>query len=56
VTIPPGIQPAEVDLAVTALLIRAGIHGEAVPSYDPERMGRVIARAVRKAVTARGLA
>lgn len=55
-TIPPGIQPAEVDLAVTALLIRAGIHGEAVPSYDAALVGRVVARAARKAAVARGRA
>lgn len=55
-TIPADIQPHEVDLAVTALLIRAGLHGEAVPSYDPERVGRVVARALRKAAVARGRA
>lgn len=55
-TIPPGIRPQEVDLAVTAILLRDGLHGEAVPSYDAALVGRVVARAARKAAVARGRA
>jgi hypothetical protein len=56
VTIPATIRPSEVDLAVTAILLRDGLHGQAVPSYDAALVGRVVAQAARKATVARGRA
>jgi hypothetical protein len=33
VTVPDDVTPEGVDLAMTAILLRAGIHGQEVPSY-----------------------
>ncbi len=45
--VPADIQPAEVDLAVTAILLRAGITAEPVPSYDRPTLDAAIARVAR---------
>jgi len=45
--VPDNIQPAEVDLAVTAILLRAGITAEPVPSYDRPTLDAALARVAR---------
>lgn len=42
--VPEDIQPAEVDLAVTALLLRAGLYGEEVPTCETPSLIRAIDR------------
>lgn len=42
--VPDTIRPPEVDLAVTAILLRAGIYGEAVPAYSEPALIRALTR------------
>ena len=46
-TVPATIQPPEVDLLVTAILLRAGLNAEVVPSYDRPTIDRAIADVAR---------
>lgn len=42
--VPATIQPAEVDLAVTAILLRAGLYGQAIPAYSDASLIRELRR------------
>ncbi|KST61125.1 hypothetical protein AO398_00085 [Methylobacterium sp. GXS13] len=42
--VPADIQPAEVDLLVTAILLRAGLNAEVIPDYSRDSLIRAVTR------------
>lgn len=47
-TVPPDIRPDEVDLAVRADLLRAGLYADPIPGYNREVLAEGLARIVER--------